>query len=212
MEENYHVKYDPKNECIVTIGVSEALDIAMRALVNPGDEVIYTEPCFVSYPAEIRMAHGVPVVVETYAKDGFALDPEILLRKITPKSRALLLNFPCNPTGAVMSRENLEKVAEIAVEHDLIVLTDEIYSELLYEDRVAAGNAGADDFPARFFEGVRDDRMAGGLRLRAAGDHRRDDEGSPVFDHVRVDDGAGSGAGSVAQRHEVDAADAGQLS
>ena len=133
VEENYHVKYDPKNECIVTIGVSQALDIAMRALVNPGDEVIYTEPCFVSYPAEIRMAHGVPVVVETYAKDGFALDPEILLRKITPKSRALLLNFPCNPTGAVMSRENLEKVAEIAVEHDLIVLTDEIYSELLYE-------------------------------------------------------------------------------
>ncbi len=133
VENGYQVKYDPKGECIVTIGVSEALDIAMRTIINPGDEVIYTEPCFVSYPAEIRMAHGVPVAVECYAKDGFALDPEVLRQKITPKSRALLLNFPCNPTGAVMSRENLEKIAVIAQENDLIVITDEIYSELLYE-------------------------------------------------------------------------------
>lgn len=133
VRENYQVDYDPKNECIVTIGVSEALDIAMRSLINPGDEVIYTEPCFVSYPAEIRMAHGVPVTVETYAKDGFALDSEILRKKITPKSRVLLLNFPCNPTGAVLPYQNLEKIAQIAIEHDLVVLTDEIYSELIYE-------------------------------------------------------------------------------
>lgn len=130
---DYHVRYSPENECIVTVGVSEALDIAIRALVNPGDEVIYTEPCFVSYPAEVRMAHGVPVPVETYAKDGFALDPEVLRTKITPRSRVLLLNFPCNPTGAVMSREGLEKIAEIAIENDLVVITDEIYSELTYE-------------------------------------------------------------------------------
>lgn len=135
VRENYQVDYDPKNECIVTIGVSEALDIAMRSLINPGDEVIYTEPCFVSYPAEIRMAHGVPVTVETYAKDGFALDPEILRKKITPKSRVLLLNFPCNPTGAVLPYQNLEKIAQIAIEHDLVVLTDEIYSELIYEGK-----------------------------------------------------------------------------
>ncbi len=133
VEKNYGVRYDPANECIVTIGVSEALDIAIRALVNPGDEVLYTEPCFVSYPAEVRMAHGVPVVIETRVEDAFALDPERLREKITPRSRVLLLNFPCNPTGAVMSRENLEKVAEIAIEHDLVVITDEIYSELLYE-------------------------------------------------------------------------------
>ena len=130
---DYHVQYSPENECIVTVGVSEALDIAIRALVNPGDEVIYTEPCFVSYPAEVRMAHGVPVPVETYAKDGFALDPEVLRSKITPRSRVLLLNFPCNPTGAVMSQEGLEKIAEIAIENDLVVITDEIYSELTYE-------------------------------------------------------------------------------
>ncbi len=133
VEKNYHVSYNPDNECIITIGVSEALDIAMRALLNPGDEVLYTEPCFVSYPAEVRMAHGVPVPVETRFEDEFALDPEMLRAKITPKTRVLLLNFPCNPTGAVMPVDKLRKVAEIAIEHDLVVITDEIYSELLYE-------------------------------------------------------------------------------
>lgn len=132
---NYGVSYNPANQCLVTVGVSEALDIAMRAVLNPGDEVIYTEPCFVSYPAEIRMAHGVPVPVETYAKDNFALDPEVLKTKLTPKSKVLLLNFPCNPTGAVMNRQQLEKIAEIAIEHDLLVFTDEIYSELNYGEK-----------------------------------------------------------------------------
>ena len=132
---NYNVHYDPTNQCLVTVGVSEALDIAMRAVLNPGDEVIYTEPCFVSYPAEVRMAHGVPVPVETYAKDHFALDPEVLKTKLTPKSKVLLLNFPCNPTGAVMNRAQLEKIAEIAIEHDLLVFTDEIYSELNYGEK-----------------------------------------------------------------------------
>ena len=132
---NYGINYSPVNQCLVTVGVSEALDIAMRAVLNPGDEVIYTEPCFVSYPAEIRMAHGVPVPVETYAKDKFALDPEVLKTKLTPKSKVLLLNFPCNPTGAVMNRQQLEKIAEIAIEHDLLVFTDEIYSELNYGEK-----------------------------------------------------------------------------
>ena len=132
---NYGITYNPVNQCLVTVGVSEALDIAMRAVLNPGDEVIYTEPCFVSYPAEVRMAHGVPVPVETYAKDNFALDPEVLKTKLTPKSKVLLLNFPCNPTGAVMNRQQLEKIAEIAIEHDLLVFTDEIYSELNYGEK-----------------------------------------------------------------------------
>ena len=131
---NYHVKYNPENECLVTIGVSEALDVAMRALLNPGDEVIYTAPCFVSYPAEIVMAHGVPVPVPTYEKDEFALTPETLRSVITPRSKVLLLNFPCNPTGAVMSLENLKAVAAIAEEYDLAVITDEIYSELIYDN------------------------------------------------------------------------------
>ena len=131
---NYHVNYAWENECIVTVGVSEALDIAMRALITPGDEVIYTEPCFVSYPAEITMAHGVPVPVPTFEPDGFALTPETLEKYITPKSKVLLLNFPCNPTGAVMDLKNLQGVADLAIKHDLVVITDEIYSELTYDD------------------------------------------------------------------------------
>ena len=133
VRDNYHVSYRPEDECIITIGVSEALDIAMRALLDPGDEVLYTEPCFVSYPAEVRMAHGIPVPIETKVEDAFALDPAVLRRKITPRTKVLLLNFPCNPTGAVMPLESLREVAAIAMEHDLVVITDEIYSELLYE-------------------------------------------------------------------------------
>ena len=133
VRDNYHVSYRPEDECIITIGVSEALDIAMRALLDPGDEVLYTEPCFVSYPAEVRMAHGIPVPIETKVEDAFALDPAVLRRKIKPRTRVLLLNFPCNPTGAVMPLESLKEVAAIAMEHDLVVITDEIYSELLYE-------------------------------------------------------------------------------
>lgn len=133
VKNNYHVEYDYSRECIVTIGVSEAVDIAFRAVLNPGDEVIYSEPCYVSYPAEVIMAHGVPVPVTTRVENGFALDPEDLLRAVTPRTRVLLLNYPCNPTGAVMSRSDLEKVAKIAIDHDLLVFTDEIYSELWYD-------------------------------------------------------------------------------
>ena len=123
-------------DCVlITVGATGALYTALTGILNPGDEVIYTEPCFVSYPAEVRMAHGVPVPVETYAKDNFALDPEVLKTKLTPKSKVLLLNFPCNPTGAVMNRQQLEKIAEIAIEHDLLVFTDEIYSELNYGEK-----------------------------------------------------------------------------
>ena len=130
---DYNCHYDPKNECIVTIGVSEALDIALRMLISPGDEVIYTEPCYVSYPAEITMAHGVPVPVTTRVENAFAVEPEDIARAITPRTKAILLNFPCNPTGAVMPPDKLRAVAELAKKHDLAVLTDEIYSELNYD-------------------------------------------------------------------------------
>ncbi len=133
VEKHYNCSYDPANECIVTIGVSEAVDLALRALISPGDEVIYTEPCYVSYPAEIRMAHGVPVPVTTRAENAFAVEPADIAGAITPRTRAILLNFPCNPTGAVMPPEKLREVAALAVKYDLAVLTDEIYSELNYD-------------------------------------------------------------------------------
>ena len=133
VRQNYHVSYDPESECLISVGVSEALDLAFRALLSPGDEVIYTEPCYVSYPAEITMAHGIPVPLTTRVEKGFAVDPADLARLITPRTKALLLNFPCNPTGAVMDKAALLKVAEIAVASDIVVLTDEIYSELIYD-------------------------------------------------------------------------------
>lgn len=130
--ENYKVHYDPVHECIVTVGVSEALDLIIRAITDPGDEIVYHEPCYVSYASEIRMAHGVPVPVPTYEKNDFALDPADLEKAITPKTKAIILNFPCNPTGAVLNMEKLQKIAKIAIKHDLLVLADLIYSELDY--------------------------------------------------------------------------------
>ncbi|MDD5727805.1 MAG: aminotransferase class I/II-fold pyridoxal phosphate-dependent enzyme, partial [Victivallales bacterium] len=132
VKKQHAVEYDPETECLITVGVSEALDLAMRALVNPGDEVIYSEPCYVSYGAEIQLSHGKPVVIENRPENEFSLDIDQLRRKITPKSKILMLNFPCNPTGATLNDSQLAQIAEIAVENDLIVFSDEIYSELSF--------------------------------------------------------------------------------
>jgi aminotransferase len=131
---HFKVAYDPKNEIIVTVGVSEAIDLALRAIINPGDEVLYHEPCYVSYNPSITLAHGVAVAVPTFATDNFRLTAEQLEKCITPRSRALMMNFPCNPTGATQTREELEHIAALCIKHNLIVLTDEIYSELTYDD------------------------------------------------------------------------------
>jgi len=130
---NYKVRYNPVDECIITVGVSEALDLIFRAIITPGDEIIYHEPCYVSYSPEIKMAHGVPVAVITKEKNKFALDPRDFEKAVTPKTKAILLNFPCNPTGASLTPEDVREIARIAKKHDLIVITDEIYSELSYD-------------------------------------------------------------------------------
>jgi len=125
--------YNPDNEILVTVGVSEALDLALRALLNPGDEVLFHEPCYVSYRATILFAHGVPVAVPTPAANGFRLTRALLEAKVTPRTKVLLLNFPNNPTGAVLRRQDGEDLAAFARERDLIVITDEIYAELSYD-------------------------------------------------------------------------------
>lgn len=132
---DYKLEYCPRNECLITVGVSEALDLAIRAITSPGDEIIYHEPCYVSYVPEIRMAHGVPVPVKTYENNAFALNPDDLEKAVTPRTKAVLLNFPCNPTGAVLNREQTERIAEIARKYDLLVIADDIYSELTYGER-----------------------------------------------------------------------------
>ena len=133
IEKNFNVSYNPKTEILVAVGVSEALDLALRALINPGDEVIYHEPCYVSYSPSITMCHGVAVPVSCTAKNGFAVTAEALEKAITPKSKVLMLNFPTNPTGGTMTRTDLLKIADVVLRHNLIVLTDEIYSELTFE-------------------------------------------------------------------------------
>jgi aminotransferase len=133
VHKTFGAEYDPANEVLVTVGVSEALDLALRALINPGDEVLYHEPCYVSYRATILFAGGMPLAVETKAANGFRLTRSMLEAKVTPKTKVLMLNFPNNPTGAVMSRPDLEDIAAFARERDLIVITDEIYGELTYD-------------------------------------------------------------------------------
>ncbi|MGV3532415.1 MAG: pyridoxal phosphate-dependent aminotransferase [Chthoniobacteraceae bacterium] len=133
VKRHFDVSYDPQAEVIITVGVSEAIDLALRAVLNPGDEVLYHEPCYVSYSPSVVMAHGRAVAVATREEDNFRLTAEALKEKITDRSKVLMLNFPCNPTGATQTRAELEKIAKLCIEHDLIVLTDEIYSELTYE-------------------------------------------------------------------------------
>jgi aminotransferase len=129
---SYGLDYDPVNEIAITVGVSEALYLAMSALLNPGEEVIIPTPCFVSYQAEVLLAGGVPLELPTYADDGFQVRPADLAAAITPRSKAILIAYPNNPTGAVASRETLLGVARIAQEHDLIVVSDELYDQLVY--------------------------------------------------------------------------------
>ena len=129
------VLYDPNSEVLVTVGGSEAIDLALRAMLEPGDEVLIPQPSYVSYVPCTILANGMPVVIELEEKDDFRLTPEKLLEKITPKSKILILPFPNNPTGAIMEREDLEKIAKIVEEKDLFVISDEIYCELTYSGR-----------------------------------------------------------------------------
>lgn len=131
--EHYGVEYDPKTEITVTIGVSEAIDMTLRALLNPGDEVLIPDPAYVAYPACVTLAGGTPVLVPTRQEDGFRLTAQALEKYITPKTKVLLIGFPNNPTGTIMDRESLMEIAEVAKRHDLVVISDEIYAELTYE-------------------------------------------------------------------------------
>ena len=134
LKRHYHVYYNDKEEILVTVGGSEAIDLCLRSLISPGDEVLIPEPSFVCYVPLTEMAGGVPVVLETKAEDRFRITPEALRAKITPKTKLLILPYPNNPTGAVMRREHLEAIAEVVRENDLMVLSDEIYSALTYGD------------------------------------------------------------------------------
>ena len=133
VEQHFGVSYRPEDQVIVTVGVSEALDLAFRAFCNPGDKVMFHQPCYVSYQPSITLVHGQAIAVPTYAKDNFALTAEALRAAWQPGAKMLMLNLPCNPTGGTCTREQLQKIADFCCEKDLLVLSDEIYSELTFE-------------------------------------------------------------------------------
>jgi aminotransferase len=133
VERTTGVRYDPATEILITVGVSEALDLAVRAVVDPGDEVLYHEPCYVSYAPVVTFAHGVAVPVSTCVDRDFRLDVHALEAACTDRTRMLMLNFPTNPTGAVLQREDLRAIAEFASKRDLVVVTDDIYAGLTYD-------------------------------------------------------------------------------
>ncbi len=133
MKRKQNIEYDFKNEVIVTVGGSEAIDIALRAMLNPGEEVIIPQPCYVSYEPCTVLAGGVPVIIDLKAENEFRLTAEELEAAITDKTKCLILAFPNNPTGAIMTKEDLEKIAKVIIEKDIIVISDEIYAELTYD-------------------------------------------------------------------------------
>ena len=147
LERKINVTYDPLSEIIVTVGGSEAIDLAFRAMLDPGDEVLVPQPSYVSYVPCVELTHGVPVTINLKEENQFRLTKEELLESITDKTKMLVLPFPNNPTGAIMEKKDLEDIAKICVEKDIYVLSDEIYSELTY---------GADHVSIASFPGMRD--------------------------------------------------------
>jgi len=133
LAQHYHLNYRSDDEMLITTGVSEALDIAVRAIVDPGDEVLVAQPSYVSYGPCVTLTGGKPVPVRCTEKDHFKLNPDALAEQVTAKSKALIINFPNNPTGGVMSESDLKAIADIVIDHDLVLISDEVYAELTYE-------------------------------------------------------------------------------
>ena len=176
-----------RSEVMVASGAKHALSTLFQAILDPGDEVIVPAPYWVSYPEQIKLSDGVPVILETDESSRFKVTRELLEQHITPKTKALVLNSPSNPTGMVYSKEELEMVADVAIKHDLLVISDEIYEKLLYNgatyfDRVLARDARTDGHHQWCLEVPCDDRLADRVCNWTEGDHLCDDELSEPFD------------------------------
>jgi len=132
LEDNYDVKYDPNGELLITVGVSEGLDLVMRAILNPGDEVIMPDPCYVAYESCVLLSGGKPVKVPTNQENNFEVSAADIEARVTDRTKAILIGYPANPTGAVTSRDRLSQIAELALRHQLLVISDEVYAKLVY--------------------------------------------------------------------------------
>ena len=178
LRRRFDLEYDYTNQILVTVGGSEAIDLAIRVLVNPGDEVIIPVPSFVCYGPLTEMAGGVPVYVELTAENGFRLTPEQLKAAITPRTKALVLPFPSNPTGGIMERRDLEAIAQVLKDNDIMVISDEIYAELTYGQRHVS--------PANLTQLYDRTVVVNGFsKSHAMTGWRRLDQAAPVRHHVR---------------------------
>ena len=133
LKNRYRIVYDPEDEILITVGVSEGLDLLMRAILNPGDKVLIHEPCYVAYGPVTELAGGVPVMLRTFIDNGFKVTPALIEKNISKGCKALMLNYPCNPTGASYTKKELEAIARVVKKHDLLMISDEIYDELTYD-------------------------------------------------------------------------------
>jgi aminotransferase len=133
LNQHYNLAYHPDTEMIITTGVSEGLDIAIRAVTDPGDEIIVADPSYVSYSPCVTLAGGIPIHVQCHEKDHFRVQPDLLMEAVSSKTKAVIINFPNNPTGAVMKKEHLSAIADVIQDHDLLLISDEVYSELTYD-------------------------------------------------------------------------------
>lgn len=149
MQRKYSVTYSPKDEIMVTVGGSEAIDACIRAVISPGDEVIIPQPSYVCYEPITQLAGGVPVIIDTRAEDDFKVTPELLRSAITDKTKLLILPYPCNPTGAIMEREDIKALSDVLKDTNILVLSDEIYSELTFSGRPHAAVASVDGMRER---------------------------------------------------------------
>ena len=149
MNRKYDLSYEPEEDVLVTVGGSEAIDACIRAVTCPGDEIIIPQPSYVCYEPMVRLAGGVPIIIETKAEHDFKLTPEDLLAAITPRTKALIMPYPCNPTGGIMEREDLEKVAKILKDTNILVISDEIYAELTFGGKRHVSIAAIDGMQER---------------------------------------------------------------
>src|SRR5438477_1819252 len=168
LNDRYGVTYDPIRELIITVGASEAVDASLRAILDPGDEVIYHEPCFVAYAPCIELAGGVPVRIATGDEHDFEVSAEQIEAAITPRTKAIFLGYPNNPTGAVLDRDELQAIAAVAERHDLLVVTDEIYDRLVYGGHEHTAFSALDGMRERtvLIGGVRKACAISGWRVR----------------------------------------------
>ena len=183
------MSYHPENQILVTVGVSEAMDIALRAVINPGDKIMYHQPCYVSYSPSITMSHGIGVPINTCAENEFSITCEDIAAAWEPGCKVIVLNFPTNPTGGIVEREELLKIAKFAQEKDLLVISDEIYAELTYEKTHTSiaslpGMAERDDFPPWLFQSLCNDWIPNWLCGGPSCPHRCHDENPPILHDV----------------------------